>query len=98
MPKPAQYHPEDIKAMIHKRGSTLGQISLEAGLCMQAGSCGLRHPLPAANRAISGFLGIPMHRLWPDWYDQYGNRRCVGLKQAHSLPRSSSRVESICRT
>lgn len=68
---------EDIKAMVWKRGVTLRELSLKAGLNMNAASEALRKPFPAANSAIAEFLGKSLHDLWPYWYDQQGNRITV---------------------
>lgn len=68
------FHREDIKAMIHKRGSTLRQISIEAGIHKGTTSSALLFPIPKANRAIAAYLGLPLHVLWPQWYDQKGRR------------------------
>lgn len=65
---------EDIKAMVWKRGMTLRQISLHAGLGIDAASEALRRPYPSANHAIAEFLGSSVHDLWPRWFDQNGNR------------------------
>lgn len=65
---------EDIKAMVWKRGVTLRELSLRAGLNIHAASEALRKPFPAANIAIAEFLGKSLSDLWPNWYDQHGNR------------------------
>lgn len=93
MPK-REYHKEDIKAMIHKRGATLRQIGLNAGLCIDAGSNCLHRPVPSANQAISDFLGIPLHELWPRWFDQNGNRVSRRNQHKRSVARHLARVES----
>lgn len=69
-----EYHPEDIKAAVRKRGTTLAHLSREAGLCSAACSLSLRHPIPAANRAVAAFLGLALHQLWPQWYTPAGKR------------------------
>ncbi len=72
--EPKGFHREDIKAMVRKRGSTLRRISLEAGLYKEAASFCLVNPLIRANRAVSEFLQIPLHVLWPEWFDAQGRR------------------------
>lgn len=94
MPK-REYHKEDIKAMIHKRGATLRQISLNAGLCMELANQALKKPIPSANAAISDFLGIPLHELWPHWFDQNGNRISRRNQHARSVARGNARVDSV---
>ena len=87
------YDKEDIKAMIWKMGSTLRQISVQAGLNAEAGGHSLANPKPAANRAISEFLAIPLHQLWPSWYDQNGNR-IAAQRHCKNLARPSRRVSA----
>jgi len=67
-------HKEDIKAAIHKKGSTLAAISIEAGLSDAACANALTRPVPRANHAIAQFLNISPHDLWPFWFDKYGKR------------------------
>lgn len=68
------WHREDIKAEIRKRGTTLRALSLNAGLSICAGTVALKKPFPSAQRVVSEFLNIPLHTLWPQWYDESGQR------------------------
>lgn len=68
-------HPEDVKAAVRKRGKTLTQLALEAGLSASACRTALLEPVPAGNRAIATFLDTPVQQLWPEWFDQNGCRR-----------------------
>ena len=86
-----RYDKEDIKAMIWKRGTTLRQISIQAGLNPEAGGHSLANPKPSANRAIADFLAIPLHELWPSWYDQNGNR-IAAQRHCKNLARPQRRV------
>ncbi len=70
----SEYTKSKIKYLIEKKGSTLRQISILAGLNGDAASQALVKAKPAANKAISDFLEIPIHSLWPHWYDQHGDR------------------------
>lgn len=65
-------HKEDIKAAIRKKGTTLYQLSLDAGLAPATVRNALHRRLPKADRAISKFLQIPLHVIWPDRYDEEG--------------------------
>ncbi len=67
-------HKEDIKAAIRKKGSTLRAVSKDAGLNQDTVCMALARPIPRANIAIAKFLGVPLHTLWPLWYDQNGER------------------------
>jgi Ner family transcriptional regulator len=87
-----------IKAEIHRRGATLTQLAVDHGL----GSCscrvGLIHPMPAANRVIAAFLGVPLHELWPTWYDTAGNRLRAKRKSNSIRSRRKSRAASAAVT
>ncbi len=67
-------HREDIKAKIRKRGKTLRELSREAGLCDNAVTLCLRKPQVKANFAVAKFLDMPVHEIWPEWYDRFGKR------------------------
>lgn len=64
-----------IIAEVHRRGSTLVDLALENSLSESACRVALDRPVPSANRAIAEFLGVPLHELWPAWFDAEGNRR-----------------------
>lgn len=74
MTLPVSPHSEDIKAAIRKKGETLYSLARKNGLSKHAISVSLITPLPAAHRAVAAFLGVPVHELWPDWYDESGKR------------------------
>jgi Ner family transcriptional regulator len=69
------WHPEDIKAEVRKRGGNLTRVAREAGLAGVSGRVAFLMPVPAANRAIARFIGVPVNELWPQWFDDQGNRR-----------------------
>lgn len=91
MTRPTQgWHSEDIKAAVRKKGSTLRAISIDAKLCLDAGTIALKKPFPSAQRAIANFLGLPIHDLWPHWYDQHGQRiDARSTRKASSKPKQS---------
>ena len=68
------YHPADIKAEIEKRGLTLTQLSLQAGLNARAVSQALRHPYKSGEIAISELFNVPVHLLFPTRWDMNQNR------------------------
>lgn len=67
-------HREDIKAAIRKKGTTLLALSMNNDLSECAVRQALRKPVPRANKVISEFLGVPLHEIWPAWFDQQGQR------------------------
>lgn len=67
-------HPAEIRAEIAMRGMTLTRLATEAGLDESACRVALIRPLLSAEKAISRFLGVPLHQLWPDRWDAEGRR------------------------
>ncbi|MCL2726303.1 MAG: helix-turn-helix domain-containing protein [Polyangiaceae bacterium] len=60
--------PEEIKAAIRMRGTTLAEISRREGLTEDACRQALRRPWPRAEAAIAYCLGLAPSVLWPDRY------------------------------
>lgn len=67
------WHPEDIKAAIRKRGTTLTKLATDNGLSDSMCRAALIRPQPEADKVISRFLGVPLSELWPSRYDEDGN-------------------------
>lgn len=57
-----------IKAEVHRRGTTLTEIALEAGLAESACRMALTGGSRRGAIALSEFLGLPMHVLFPGLY------------------------------
>jgi Ner family transcriptional regulator len=104
MSKPAArkaktWHPEEIKAAIRMRGTTLSRLAqdndLEASACRQA----LRRPSsPAGERVISAFLSIPLQELWPERYGPDGRRyvtRHVRVENKHERDDAHRQIVSV---
>lgn len=58
-----------IKAAIHRKGTTLSEIARRSDLNERGISVVFNAPFPAAEKAISNFLQVPLHVLWPSRYD-----------------------------
>ena len=69
------WHPEDIKGLIRKRGRTLTSIGTESGITRQIMSKALVQPHLAAETAIATFLNVPAYTIWPSRYLKSGKRR-----------------------
>lgn len=69
------WHPENIKAEVRKRGTTLTQLALDNGLYESACRIALRHPCYVGEQAIAAFLGKPASALWPSRYNSDGTPR-----------------------
>lgn len=66
---PQDTHPEDIKAMIRKRGGTMAALAREAGVSKQNISAALvMRSSERVERLIADFLGVGPHTLWPSRY------------------------------
>lgn len=57
-----------IKAEVHRQGKTLTEIALEAGLAESACRMALTGGSRKGALALSDFLGVPMHILFPGLY------------------------------
>jgi len=68
-------HRYDIRAALQKKGLTLRQVSLAAGLSKSACGFALLYPSFRAEVAIADALGVPPKALWPDRYSKDGLRR-----------------------
>lgn len=69
-----------IKAAVVRRGSSLRQVALNAGLSESAARMALYwHRCPAGEKAIADFLGVKPTDIWPERFDGSGNRRKGGV-------------------
>ncbi|MBB4199102.1 hypothetical protein CCR94_16515 [Rhodoblastus sphagnicola] len=65
---PSGWHRADIIAAVRKRGSTLSEMGRNIGLAPKSMHWALGKRHPRANVAISKFIGVPLHELWPSFY------------------------------
>ena len=84
----------EIKAEIARTRSTLAEIARKADLDPSSVRTSLRYPIPAANRAIAQHLGKSPHQLWPDWFDQAGERRTDFNARKLREPQSSRKAKA----
>ncbi|GAB4365298.1 MAG: hypothetical protein Kow00114_22510 [Kiloniellaceae bacterium] len=80
------WHVEEIKAAVRMKGTTMSALALAAGYDRTVGSYCLRQPVPAVNRAVSDLLEVPLHELWPDWFDEDGEPLPFGRKRTTAAP------------
>lgn len=77
-PAPADWHPADILAALHKAGWSLRQLATTNGYrhCSSF-SVALRHPYPKVEAIIARALGLRPQEIWPSRYrpDGSSNRR-----------------------
>lgn len=62
-----------IKAELERRGSSLGRLSLAAGLCRTTVAKALRLSYPRGEEIIAKALGVEPREIWPERYDGAGN-------------------------
>ncbi len=85
----ADTHPEDIKAMIRKRGCSLEALSLRLGYCRSAVDTALRRPWPAVQAGIASFLGVEPTDLWPSRYEANGSPKRASRAAEQNPSRAS---------
>jgi len=88
----ADRHPEDIKAMIRKRGLSMEALSLRLGYSRVVVGVALRRPWPAVQAGIASFLGVEPQDLWPSRYDAAGMPRRQGSAGSKASRRPASRL------
>ena len=69
------WHPEDIKARIRKRGTTLAAVARRAGMTDASVRIALSLPRAEAERVIAAALGVHPMVIWPSRYHADGERR-----------------------
>ena len=84
------WHPEDVKAAIRKRGSTLTALALANGLSESAVRRALICPWPKVQAVIAQHLGLRPIEIWPTRYDARG-RPLRGLRSIDAQHRSAGR-------
>lgn len=69
------WHPEEIKAAVRMRGTTLTQLALDNGLPEWACRVALVRVHHDGQEAIARFLRMPPKALWPGRYHDDGRPR-----------------------
>lgn len=62
------WHPENIKAEIHKRGLTFRVLSLQAGYKKDSLKSVLRTPCKPYQEIVANALGVEPEDIWPSRY------------------------------
>ena len=62
------WHPADIVAALHKRGTSLAKLSREAGLASSTLSNTLTRPWPKGEWLIAIALDVHPSVIWPERY------------------------------
>lgn len=61
-----------IKAELRRRGYRFKVMAAESGFSASSLRAALTKPSTNVNRFIANTLGVPLHELWPDWFDADG--------------------------
>ena len=61
-------HRAYIIAAIREKGSTLAQLSIDAGLHPRTLGNALERKYPNGEKIIADFIGIPPQEIWPERY------------------------------
>jgi lambda repressor-like predicted transcriptional regulator len=64
----ADWHPENIKAEIHKRGLSFRALSLRAGYQKDSLKSVLRTPCKPYQQIVADALGVAPEEIWPSRY------------------------------
>lgn len=65
------WHPEEIRAAIRMRGTTMAGLSRRAGYDPDAVRNAIRYRCSSVvQKLIAEFLGVAPQELWPDRYNQ----------------------------
>lgn len=81
------WHPADIIAALHKRGTSLAAVSRKAGLASATLSNTLSHPWPKGEMLIARATGVDAAEIWPSrYYDDNSNRITRKLRQHRHSP------------
>ncbi|WP_369308753.1 helix-turn-helix domain-containing protein [Providencia rettgeri] len=65
------WHPADIIAAIKKKGSSLSELSRQAGLNSSTLNNALSRRWPKGERIIAEFLGVAPTEIWPSRYHRH---------------------------
>ncbi|MCX9020933.1 helix-turn-helix domain-containing protein [Citrobacter portucalensis] len=81
------WHPADIIAALHKRGTSLAAVSRKAGLASPTLSNTLKRPWPKGEMLIAQAIGVDAAEIWPSrYYDDNGNQIVRKCRQRHNSP------------
>lgn len=90
------WHPEDLKATIRKRGSSVAELARAAGMTPQALGRVLDRPGKQGERTIAKFLSVSAQTIWPSRYHPNGRRRSpqptVNYRPASRTERAGAEV------
>lgn len=89
------WHPAEIICALKIKGETLASVGakLTPKLSRKTLSWALTKPHWRANKAIADFIGVPLHELWPQWFDEDG--KLISTQPLHR-PRPKPTLRAFC--
>ncbi len=71
--KPPKQDEWAIRAELRRRGWTFKKLAEESGFDQRSFSAAFFKPSVKINTYIAKTLGVPVHELWPYWFDDDGD-------------------------
>jgi lambda repressor-like predicted transcriptional regulator len=81
-----------IRAELRRRGWTFNRLAESSGFAARSFSAALKKPSVKVNAFMAGVLDIPVHELWPYWFDSDGD--LIPAKYRRKLSSQRTRVAS----
>jgi Ner family transcriptional regulator len=94
---PAFRDDEDIKAEIRRRGLNLAKLGRLYNVPHSTLKSSFLGPCPKGDRVIAHALGLPVHEVWPDRYDEVGNRKTNHSRNSKPSATGSQRLNGGAR-
>ncbi|MEW7312005.1 helix-turn-helix transcriptional regulator [Buttiauxella gaviniae] len=83
LPFQQDWHPADIIAALHKKGTSLAAESRAAGLSSSTLTNALNRPWAKGEMLISKAIGVPAETIWPSrYFDEKTHKPIVRLMRA----------------
>lgn len=92
--KPADWHPEDIKAALRKRGHTLSGLSVANGYGVSTVGVVLRRPAAGVQALIASCLDVTPQTIWPSRYNPDGSPRRRNQRRPDRAPAHRQKCEA----
>ena len=94
-------HPEDVKAALRKRGTSLADLARRHGVTITIPASALRRSLPKWESIIATELGMEPVTIWPSRYAQRAEKaarrahRAAEVAAAKAMPRRRGRPRKL---
>lgn len=75
MKRQSGWHPQEIISAVRIKGSNLQRLGREHGFSRVTFNRATKECFPRAHTIIADFLGVPRQTIWPQFYNEKGERR-----------------------